>query len=636
MIRIPRQRPVVSALAVTATALSIAACAAVDGVTTQFATSSTHETFKGTFIDTAIDRVRPHYRLAAGVTDPKSLRSPLAVPRAFSGEPSYKSEEAIQAINESGGIVVAPKAQAYLQRVLDRLLSHWPFETPRIGVFITTSPGFGALATPDGDILVFAGSLLTFRSEDELAAMLAHEASHILLRHHERAAQNKATKKLANAAVQAAVIGFTITNSSLAKTAPNQYQWQIKDPAKLRQQTVRTAAVCLGARYFIDRILDPQWNRSQEDEADLLGVDLLHRAGYDLSGSLQTLKHQRDADVEAGKRLKTQRRADAGEYDKIVAEQVKTQGIGGIISGGAMAITQGVVNTFQDLDEQLAQRHRLTELRQKSLAAYISRQYVDRERKALSQNRYKEILANGGMIATLKNHQAAFEAFRAIEGGDLAKAEAKASEAIRPPTAHAPAPRYMMFLVLQQKGDREGAFRQLQAIRGLEAAPAIIIGAYAFELESRGRHIEAARYARIAFEKAGISPSAPKEQQEKALVRLFGFDTKGPCDAVNDNVKALVTRLGGDKVDQRPAGGITAATVARMQERADHQRAQEAKQRQPAPAPPVAPDTGARPTVSQPSSTQPAANQGLGNLVGGAFGALGSVFGASQPGQPAQ
>jgi len=630
---------------------TLAGCAAVDGVTTQFATSSTQESFKGAFIDTAIDRVRPHARLAAGVSDPKAMRGPVAAPRAFSGEPSYKTEEAIEAIEESGGIVAAPKAQAYLQKVLDRLLAHWPFETQRIGVFITTNPGYGALATPDGDILVYAGSLLTFRSEDELAAMLAHEASHILLRHHERSRQNKDTKKLANAAVQAAIVGFTLTNSSLSKTAPNQYQWQIKDPNRLRTQAMQTAAACIGARYFIDRILDPQWNRTQEDEADLLAADLAQRAGYDLAGNLEALKHQKDADTEQGKRLKTQRRADAGDYDKIVAEQVKTQGLSGILTGGAAALTQGLVNTLQDLDQQLAQRHQLTELRQKSLSAYISRQYAQRERKALSDARYKEILANGGMIATLKNHAIAFEAFRALQDGDVAKAEKLAADAIRAPTAHAPATRYAMYLVAMQKGDSEEGFRQLQAIRNVEAAPATILSTYALELDTRGRHVEAARYAKIAFEKAGINPKGPKKEQQKAFGRLFGLEGKGPCDTVNEGMQTLVARLGGDKVDNRPAGGLTAAAVTGMQDRADRQRAEEDARRtgkpvaqgqslgqqggrQVAQTTPV--PTASLPTPGQAPTMSTTAGQGFGGLVGGALGTLGSVFGTPQPGQPAQ
>jgi Zn-dependent protease with chaperone function len=169
---------------------SLAECASVDGVTASLG-NPTHETFKGEFIHTAVERVKPHYRLAPGVTVASPLERPVAAPRSFSGEPSTKSREAIEAIEDSGGIVVAPKAQAYLQKVLDRLLAFWPYETPRIGVFITSNPGYGALATADGDILVYAGSLLAFASEDELAAMLAHEASHILLKHHERTEQIK-------------------------------------------------------------------------------------------------------------------------------------------------------------------------------------------------------------------------------------------------------------------------------------------------------------------------------------------------------------------------------------------------------------------------------------------------------------
>ena len=201
----------------------LAGCASVDSIGASIGAVPLHDTVKGAFIDTAIDRVKVHYRLAPGVSNPRSMPGPITTTRAFSGEPSLKSQDDLRIVEESGGIVESRPAQLYLQQVLDRLLAHWPYETPRIGVFITSTPAFGAVATGEGDILINAGSLLAFSSEDELAAMLAHEAAHILLKHHARSEQVKANKRMMNAIAEMALTYTMVRNTRFQKVGRGQF-----------------------------------------------------------------------------------------------------------------------------------------------------------------------------------------------------------------------------------------------------------------------------------------------------------------------------------------------------------------------------------------------------------------------------
>ena len=49
---------------------------------------------------------------------------------------------------------------------------------------ILANPGFVAFSTPDGNVYVAMGLLETLESADEVAAILAHETAHVLLKHH--------------------------------------------------------------------------------------------------------------------------------------------------------------------------------------------------------------------------------------------------------------------------------------------------------------------------------------------------------------------------------------------------------------------------------------------------------------------
>ncbi|MFM8559929.1 MAG: M48 family metalloprotease, partial [bacterium] len=75
--------------------------------------------------------------------------------------------------------------QDYVQRVL---LSVYPDALPEghpgaLRVRIAQSPVPNAMALSDGTIVVNVGLLTLLRSEDELAAVLAHEVGHVVLDH---------------------------------------------------------------------------------------------------------------------------------------------------------------------------------------------------------------------------------------------------------------------------------------------------------------------------------------------------------------------------------------------------------------------------------------------------------------------
>ena len=120
-----------------------------------------------------------------------------------------------------------------------------------IVVFEDKSPN--AFALPGNKIGVYTGMLALVDNQDQLAAVIGHEVGHVLAKHsNERASQEMAVNQ-GMAMIQA--IGAP--QSTLGQTA--------------------FGLLGVGAEYGI---LMP-YSREQESEADIIGVDLMAKAGFD-------------------------------------------------------------------------------------------------------------------------------------------------------------------------------------------------------------------------------------------------------------------------------------------------------------------------------------------------------------------
>ena len=127
---------------------------------------------------------------------------------------------------------------------------------------VLDAPQLNAFAAPGGFIFVTRGLLEGMRSEAELAGVLAHEIAHVLQKHHLKAIQKSAQ------------VGLATNVLSLA----------LQD----RNAAAREKLIAFG-RELYTRGLD----RSDELEADRLGMVIAARAGYDpwgLAAVLQTLQ----------------------------------------------------------------------------------------------------------------------------------------------------------------------------------------------------------------------------------------------------------------------------------------------------------------------------------------------------------
>jgi predicted Zn-dependent protease len=110
-----------------------------------------------------------------------------------------------------------------------------------------------AFALPGGKIGVYTGMLKVAENQDQLATVIGHEVAHVLARHsNERISQKFAVEQ-----------GLSLINA-------------IASPQSGTGQTLM-GLLGVGAQYGV---LMP-YSRIQESEADILGLDLMAKAGFD-------------------------------------------------------------------------------------------------------------------------------------------------------------------------------------------------------------------------------------------------------------------------------------------------------------------------------------------------------------------
>ncbi|RYD15352.1 MAG: tetratricopeptide repeat protein [Lysobacteraceae bacterium] len=130
-------------------------------------------------------------------------------------------------------------------------------------------PGINAFAAPGGLIGINAGLLTAMRSEQELAGVVAHEIAHVQQQHILRAFEDQ--KKM-SIPIMLGMLGVMIAASG-------------------RTDDAAAAAMITGTSLMQQRQID--FTRSEEAEADRIGIQTLARAGYDpgaMAGAFSALQ----------------------------------------------------------------------------------------------------------------------------------------------------------------------------------------------------------------------------------------------------------------------------------------------------------------------------------------------------------
>ena len=161
------------------------------------------------------------------------------------GESAYHDFLARQEVMKEGPAVAA------VNEMTHRLTSQIPDNPYTFEVTVVKSDVVNAFALPGGYVVVFTGLMKKAESGEEVAGVLAHELNHVLQRH----GLERIIKQLGFVAVVSIVLGNPPGLGGVMKQ--------------------------LGVE-----LMTLKFGRAQETEADLTGLQLLHRAKIDPSGMI--------------------------------------------------------------------------------------------------------------------------------------------------------------------------------------------------------------------------------------------------------------------------------------------------------------------------------------------------------------
>lgn len=165
--------------------------------------------------------------------------------------------EFVQQINQSNEVIRTPLAIEYINHLAGQLALHGEITKPYF--FIVRSNEINAFAGPGGYIGVNTALILASSNESELAAVMAHEMAHVRQHHLYRMLEHQKQMRVPMLASLLASLALGVVNPTLA------------------------SGVLMGSMtgFAQDNI---NFVRSNEKEADSIGIDMLIKSGLDPRG----------------------------------------------------------------------------------------------------------------------------------------------------------------------------------------------------------------------------------------------------------------------------------------------------------------------------------------------------------------
>lgn len=211
----------------------------------------------------SLSRLNPLARREEPTRPLERALAAAATPRSF--PPAQRGVDLAEALTRGDlpGFAAMPALEAYVNAVARRLAE--PLENLglplRCEILASRDPG--AFAYPSGLILLTHGLFKEIDSEDALAFLLGHEIGHIALRHHDAGFLDR-MRSYAMLGIET-YFAFKVGREGGAAGFPS---W---------------IAASYAANIVGRDLIAPSWTRSQEDDADKMGVDLMVSAGYNVS-----------------------------------------------------------------------------------------------------------------------------------------------------------------------------------------------------------------------------------------------------------------------------------------------------------------------------------------------------------------
>ena len=370
--------------------------------------------------------------------------------KSYAVDGALLDKERVLALTNEYGTLEDPALLKYIASTADKLtaaVGKAGIRNFRPRVIVVADPNVGARATPSGVILITHGLLKQLESEDQLAFVLGHEMGHVLMHHHDKDWLVKGQRHV----VAAGEVGKDMANSLAASTGK---------PQGANTSANNWMLVADGALIASRDVISPAWNRNQEDQADLLGVDLMVAAGYQPREVLKVLQVLRD--VEFGGGDTAERKSAENAYSGWTKQAVATNqsvlgGMGKAVGGALDAVGKSISETLSDARRS----HRSVDERAALIRDYARREYAQ-VNAAPQAKSYGAALANPRTKQVLQNYDQTTNALRAMVKAPRNGLET-ARKGIAAPTEQDSYPRLVLSQAQFARGDRTGGIASLKA-----------------------------------------------------------------------------------------------------------------------------------------------------------------------------
>ena len=167
----------------------------------------------------------------------------------------------LQQVYQSDTVINDVEVEDYLYKLTNKLVKASDYSGSGITFFIVNDSSINAFAMLGGVIGVHTGLILSASSESELASVLSHEIAHITQRHVARMIGKLQKDSFKSYLGLGLALLLARSNPELAKGA-------------------LAVSQALGMQTLLD------FTRANEKEADRVGIKILHKAGFDVRGSI--------------------------------------------------------------------------------------------------------------------------------------------------------------------------------------------------------------------------------------------------------------------------------------------------------------------------------------------------------------
>lgn len=306
------------------------------------------------------------------------------------------------------GFVKNKGIESYLNAIRDRLVNASEVTNVPGQILVVANTAYMAKASADGNIYVAMAWLPDAQTEDELAAIIAHELAHVLLKHQSTNIIGLTQKRLQSA-------HELFLGGKMSAKQSTQLGGADKKALMMAQLSVEV----------VDTIAMPAWNRRQETEADLLGIDLMIKAGYSPEGMTEMLS-----------RLSAWEKSNAASSQNLEKRWQEMA-----LQNPDQAINTAVNAVIGELKKE----HPDTNKRIEAVAEYLDRHYGDSQFAEPSNVSIKKLKSTPAIRRVLDNYRNSMVAKKLLQQNQPQAAFDKARLGVAPPTEKDPLPNWILW-----------------------------------------------------------------------------------------------------------------------------------------------------------------------------------------------